>query len=159
MRYEQKHRSWTDEVRKHYNTYHAESSNLLWCPIIQRYSLSDCRTAAHIVSHRLGLENIGILFGEPEGRYNIVWSMRNGITMASYLEASFDRGDFVIVPAETKPGRPQEFRFLLMNEYLRKHSVADSDTKYGDLERNLVFKNEERPAARYLYYHFVSNAS
>ena len=156
IRDEAKHKSWKKEVRDHYNTWDPETGTLLWCPIVQKYSVSTNRTAAHIVPHLLGLRNIGIMFGEPDEGYNIVWSLRNGITMASYLEASFDRGDFVIVPAETLEGQPQEYRFLLMNEDYRKYPVGDSETKYGDLERNLVFKNQERPAARYLYYHFVS---
>lgn len=113
------------------------------------------RATARIVPHSLGFRNVGIIFGEPDNGIDLVWSARNGITMTSYLVTQFDKGDFVIVPAHTEPGKPQDFRLVLMNQSIRDHVVGDSELKYRDLERPLQWKNNQRPGARFLYFHFV----
>ena len=156
VRDEHKHQAWKEDLRHHYNVYHPDDNELLWCPIMQQYRISDVRTAAHIVPHSLGFRNVGILFGEPDNGIDLIWSARNGLTMASILEKQFDKGDFVLIPDSSDPTKPQEYRLLLMNEKLRRHKVQDGDTTYGQLERRLVWKNEQRPGARFLYCHFVS---
>lgn len=153
---QRQHKRWKAAVRAHYNSHDPENSNFLWCPIMQRYADSSARTAAHIVPHHLGFKNVGYMFGEPDGGYDMIWSIRNGITMASYLETQFDRGDFILLPDVTAADETPEYKFVLMNQALRNHNVGDSDMKYRDLERRLVWKNDHRPAARYLYYHFVT---
>ena len=156
IRSDAKHREWKEDLRIHYNSFDSTDNELLWCPIMQRYAPSGSRTAAHIVPHALGFRNVGFLFGEPDNGFDLLWSVRNGITMASILEKDFDRGDFVLVPVPSDPGSPTEWKLVLINEKKKKYPVGDSELKYEDLERPLVWKNDERPGARYLYYHFVA---
>lgn len=147
------------EDSEHYNAEDPEDKPFLWCPIMRVYRDAEYRTAAHIVPHSIGYSNAGYLFGEPDDGSGLIWSFRNGIVMARTLETQFDKGDFVLVPVESSnPGtEPCEWRFVLMNENLRKHDVGDSSTKYDDLDgRLLEWKNENRPARRFLYYHFVT---
>ncbi|MCJ1484000.1 hypothetical protein MMC06_004168 [Schaereria dolodes] len=156
VRDQHKHTAWKEDIRYHYANYHPDDDELLWCPIMQRYAGSDCRIVAHIVPHSLGFCNVGILFGEPDNGIDLIWSRQNGIAITSQLEKQFDKGDFILIPDSSEISKPQEYRFVLMNEKLRAYPVGDSDIKYGQLERRLVWKNDERPGARFLYFHFVS---
>lgn len=71
--------------------------------------------------------------------------------MDSNLEKSFDKRDFVLVPIPTEHGKPSRWQFILMNEKLRKYK------QLGSLDgTELEFKNDNRPAHRFLYYYFVS---
>jgi HNH endonuclease len=118
---------------------------------MKEYAPPQYRTAAHIIPHSIGYSNAGYLFGEPSQGAELIWSMCNGLIMDSNLEKSFDKGDFVLVPIPTERGEPSRWRFILMNEKLRKYK------KVGDLDGiELEFKNNNCPAHRFLYYHFVS---
>ncbi|KAI9773301.1 MAG: hypothetical protein M1839_002161 [Geoglossum umbratile] len=153
------HSDWKDGLRHFYNAKDPEDEDGLWCPILKEYALPLYRTAAHIVPHSIGYSNAGYLFGEPSRGAEIIWSMGNGLVMDSALEKQFDKGDFVLVPIPTEPGQPSRWRFVLMNEKLRtyKIEVRSRYKKIGDLDgTELEFKNENRPAHRFLYYHFVS---
>ncbi|KAI9761976.1 MAG: hypothetical protein M1840_001505 [Geoglossum simile] len=115
------HSHWKGGLRYFYNAKDPEDENGLWCPILK--------------------DNAGYLFGEPSRGAEIIWSMGNGLVMDNALEKQFDKGDFVLVPIPTEPGRPSRWRFK----------------KIGDLDgTELEFKNENRPAHRFLFYHFVS---
>lgn len=153
------HDTWREGIIEHYAAEDPDNDGQLWCPILREYNHSRIRTAAHIVQHSIGYSNAGYLFGEPDNGSGLIWSFRNGIVMANFLEEQFDRGDFVLVPAEqTDPGTgPTEWRFALMNEKVRKYRIGESSLTYNDLDgRILEWKNDNRPARRFLYYHFVT---
>jgi len=153
------HDGWKDGLRHYYNAYDPENEDYLWCPILKEYAPSGNRTAAHIVPHSIGYTNAGYLFGDRDRGSEFIWSMGNGLVMDSGLETLFDKGDFVLVPITAEPGKPSCWRFDLMNEKLRTYhlpSMTGART-YGELDGiELEFKNNNRPAHRFLYYHFVS---
>ncbi|KAI9863080.1 MAG: hypothetical protein M1813_003900 [Trichoglossum hirsutum] len=153
------HNKWEGGLRYHYNAYDPEDQDCLWCPILKEYALSDERTAAHIVPCSIGYTNAGYLFGERDRGAEFIWNMDNGLVMASTLWKQFDKGDFVLMPITAEHGKPSRWRFVLMNEKLRAHGISSRAgyKKYRDLDgTELEFKNDNRPAHRFLYYHFVS---
>ena len=158
-RNEHKDSVWSPGLIECYNAEHPEEGILLWCPIMRRYIVDAAINAAQIVPHSIGYSNAGHLFGESNIGFDLIWSIRNGIIMTDALEKHFGKGDFVLVPVEPADPETEPFgwRFILMNEKLRNHPVGDSSTKYDDLDgRELEWKNDNRPARRFLYYHFVT---
>ena len=158
-RNEHKHGFWRQGLIEYYNAEDNEDNDFLWCPIMRKYNGSENRNAAHIVPHSIGYSSAGHLFGEPNVGFDLIWSVRNGLLITSVLERQFDKGYFVLVPVEPADPNTEPFgwRFILMNEKLRNYPVGDSSTKYDDLDgRELEWKNDNRPARRYLYYHFVT---
>lgn len=119
-------------------------------PILQVYYPS-C-TTAHIVPHSIGYKNAGYLLGEPDNGIGIIWSVRNGMIMADMMERRVDDGGFILVPIPTDGNEPTRWKFVILNEKLRKYPVYQKTT-YGCLDgRELVFKT----GSRYLYYHYVT---
>lgn len=158
-RNEHTHSAWRLGLIEHYAAEDPENAKFLWCPIMREYKISEYRTAAHIVPHSIGYTNAGHLFGEPDEGSSLIWSFQNGIVMSKTLETQFDKGYFVLVPVESTDAgtEPCQWRFVLMNEKVRKHPVGESSTTYNDLDgRTLEWKNDNRPARRFLYYHFVT---
>jgi hypothetical protein len=136
-----------------------EDEDDLWCPILKEYATPPYRTAAHIVPYSIGYDNAGYLFGEPSRGAEFIWSMSNGLIMDYALKIHFDAGDFVLVPILTEHGKPSRWQFILMNDKLRtcKIYVHCRYKEIGELDgTELEFKNDNRPAHRFLYYHFVS---
>lgn len=41
--------------------------------------------------------NVGYMFDGPDSEFDIIWSLRNGITMAPYLETQFGREGFLLL--------------------------------------------------------------
>ncbi|KAI9768930.1 MAG: hypothetical protein M1840_004526 [Geoglossum simile] len=155
------HNEWKAGLRYSYNAYDPEDRENLWCPVLKAYGRAAYRTAAPIVPYSIGYTNAGYLFGDPSRGAEFLWSMGNALVMDRALEKQFGRGDFVLVPIPTERGEPSRWRFILMNENLRTHKLGlvscTSYEKYGDLDgTELEFKNDNRPAHRFLYYHFVS---
>ncbi|KAH0562615.1 hypothetical protein GP486_002707 [Trichoglossum hirsutum] len=159
VRDKHEHDQWKGGLRHYYNAYDPKNQSRLWCPILKEYALSNTRTAAHIVPHSIGYAKAGYLFGERDRGAELIWSMGNGLVMSTVLGKQFDKGDFVLVPITAEDSKPSRWQFVLMNEKLRTYDI-DAKTryeKYGDLDgTELEFKNDNRPAHRFLYYHFVS---
>ncbi|KAI4122155.1 MAG: hypothetical protein LQ347_006600 [Umbilicaria vellea] len=153
------HSAWRQHLIERYDSEDPGLEGVLWCPITRMYLQSEICTAAHIVPQSIGCSNAGHIFGEGDNGFGVIWSPRNGIMMTTWFESHFDKGDFVLVPVE--PANPElepcEWRFVLMNEKLRRHRVGGSESTYDDLDgRLLEWQNDNRPARRFLYYHFVT---
>ncbi|KAI9719925.1 MAG: hypothetical protein M1835_004043, partial [Candelina submexicana] len=150
--------SWRRDVRKHYNAVDPDDAEQLWCPILQEYAAKRYRKTAHIVPHSLGYPLVGYIFGDPDKGREYLWELKNAMIMSSSLEEGFDRGFFVLLPLESKPGEPSRWQFYLLASDKAKKQVGETGVKWGQLhERELVWKNDKRPGHRYLYYHFVAN--
>lgn len=102
--------------------------------------------------------------GRPE-----LFSSRNGLLMCSVVEEHFDAGVLVIVP--DLPDRPSlEVLTKWLNVEIRNFKVRIIDQSWKHLDhgilypggltwreldnRPLKFKSAQRPAARYLYFHY-----
>lgn len=159
-RNEHTHSAWRQNLIERYDSKDPAVEDMLWCPISRMYIASQNCTAAHIVPHSIGCSNAGHIFGEGDDGFGVIWSQRNGIMMANWFKRQFDKGDFVLVPVEpiNSELEPCEWRFVLMNDKLHQHRVGSSQSiTNNDLDgRLLEWKNDNRPARRFLYYHFVT---
>ena len=152
------HDAWKKAIRRYYNSYNPLDTEQTWCPILATYYQTAVEMkAAHIVPHFMGISTVGYIFGEPGNGYNLLWHTDNGIMMRSWLEKSFDRGDWILIGHPQPEGAPIEYEFVLLNEKLGKSAVEFS-LRYNDLDgRKLVWKNERRPDAKYVYWHFATS--
>lgn len=124
----------------------------LWCPITRDYFDEQALRAAHIVPRALGAGLVDYIFGVGTGsRLN---TSDNCMMIHKDAERALNNGNFVLVPA-----KPNESPLRTWTLKVSNTSAINSD--FGrkllrDYEgEHLVFKNDHRPAARFLYYHFV----
>ena len=128
--------------------------NMVWCHAIGNWQLHSTVKAAHIVPFFLESEGIAeFLFGS---RAPDLDREANSLLLTSQVEKWFDSYNLVIVPVDTKETPIRRWRIeLLSNSF----STVTLDTR-GFIssslhERELTFRNENRPAARFLYFHFL----
>ncbi|RAK95443.1 HNH endonuclease signature motif containing protein [Aspergillus ibericus CBS 121593] len=150
-----------------YGSRNPERDEYLWCPIMGKYFHKRLMTAAHLFAYMHGQDTMGAIFGvtkTPE-----LFSPRNGLMMASFIEDVFDCGKIVIVP--DLPDRPKlaellawlgqetrEYKVRILDQnwkLLGKTIELGSQMTYRELDgRRLQFKTAFRPAARYIYFHY-----
>lgn len=124
----------------------------LWCPISQDYFDFIDMKAAHIVPRRLGPSLVDYIFGEGSGsRLN---TADNCLMLERRVERGFDNGNFVLLPAEPTESPIKTWKIQITN-LSAKNSDLGRTTLSQMNGKTLVFRNENRPAARFLYFHFV----
>jgi hypothetical protein len=151
------HGEWKNLIRIFYNAYNPKDNTEIWCPITQRYSGADLEMkTAHIVPHSFGYKNIGHTFGEPEKGMELMWSSGNGLPMFASLEVIFDEGKWTMV-GHPQEGQPIEYTFVVIDD-----SILNSSAGFGKKIRDynnkrLVFKNDNRPNAKFVYWHYATS--
>jgi HNH endonuclease len=138
-----------------------------WCPILHDWYEQEDMTASHIFSYKHGQEMMDEIFGKF--RPSELFSSRNGIVVHKFIEKEFDKGVFVIVPdipdrfsLETVKawvtGDVREFKIRIINSLFHKLDRGVTGPKcdtWRNLDgRRLIFRSNNRPAARYLYFHY-----
>ena len=130
----------------------APSKDKIWCCITQDYYDKHNVIAAHIVPHSLGPELVDYIFGAGSG--SRLDSADNCILMYRSVEKAFDNGSFVLMPVDAKETPIRRWKVQVTNLAALDADLAKVHLK--DLDgKELVFKNDNRPASRFLYYHFV----
>lgn len=140
----------------------------LWCPVLGDWRDNRSVVAAHLFGYMHGQATMDAIFGkrkQPE-----LFSPRNGILVSFFIEDYLDSGKLVIVPdledrpkltdligSLKSPVRNLKMRVLDPNwNKMDTQITRDLPLKYKDLDnRRLIFKTDFRPAARYLYFHYV----
>ncbi|KAI9789271.1 MAG: hypothetical protein M1816_006280 [Peltula sp. TS41687] len=126
----------------------------LWCPITRAYLPSDEMVAAHIFPHKLGTKTMELVFGATQP--NEIMSPRNCLIIAKAIEKRFDKHSLVIVPIQTKKGLPSRWKVRVLTDSQSDKVIPEINLSMDQLDdRELDFRTPYRPAARYLYYHFV----
>ncbi|KAF3894020.1 HNHc domain-containing protein [Trichophyton interdigitale] len=112
--------------------------------------------AAHIFPPSIGPGAMEYIFGR-DARYEIN-SPRNALLLPKKIEKHFSAHQIVIVPARSDNSDVREWQFLIVdksglwNEYVSPFGPM----RFSDLhERKLIFPNDFRPQARYLYFHYL----
>ncbi|KAI9901842.1 hypothetical protein N3K66_003659 [Trichothecium roseum] len=125
-----------------------------WCHALGMWQMKDHHKAAHIVPFFLESEALTeMLFGSraPE-----VDREANGLLLTYKIEQWFGTYHLVIVPADLTETRLRGWRIELIDESISKTRCDQRGYTGADLhERELAFRNDNRPAARFLYFHFL----
>lgn len=124
----------------------------LWCPIAQDYFNAEQMKAAHIVPSRLGSGLVEYLFGPGSSSRLHTWD--NCLILCNSVEGNFDKGNFVLIPAYPNESPIKTWKIQLTNVAAKNSDMGHKVLAQLD-GKNVLFKNDSRPAARFLYYHFV----
>ena len=130
----------------------ALTKGALWCCITRRYWSQEDVRAAHIVPQSLGPEFTEYIFGSGSGLR--IDTSDNCLLMHRSAERSFDNGNFVLLPVDASETPILRWKIQLTNTAAVNSPVGGETLKDLDGEE-VVFKNDARPASRFLYYHFV----
>ncbi|KAL8774780.1 MAG: hypothetical protein Q9209_000719 [Squamulea sp. 1 TL-2023] len=124
----------------------------LWCPIAKDYFMPSSMKTAHIVPNSLGPELVDYLF--HPGSSSRLHTADNALFVYRDVETSMDNGNFVILPVDATEKPIKRWKIQMTN-----NAAANSDMGRKTLKElhgtELIFKTDARPAARFLYYHFV----
>ncbi|KAF8245052.1 hypothetical protein K440DRAFT_635269 [Wilcoxina mikolae CBS 423.85] len=131
----------------------------IYCPVLNDYSYHERVKAAHIYPYALGTTVMTMLFGDDS--IGELFSVRNGLLLSDWFEKRFDLHQTVIVPAPGakllgNTGGIDRWIIHITDASICNIKVKDLKCTFGDLDgRELAFRNEARPAARYLYLHYL----
>ncbi|QDS70926.1 hypothetical protein FKW77_006679 [Venturia effusa] len=140
----------------------------IWCPFLGDWVLAQEMQASHIFPYRYGQDTMSAIFGEDAN--GELFSYNNGLMLHQNVEKYFEKGLFCIVPKINDPrdvAEVQKWDQDLVKEYMVR--IIDNKHPYIDQEvasfcgktwrqmdgMKLRFRNNERPRARYLYFHMV----
>ncbi|KAK2836090.1 hypothetical protein FQN49_006697, partial [Arthroderma sp. PD_2] len=112
-------------------------------------------TAAHIFPLSLGQPAMDYIFGNDAK--NEINSPRNALLLNSSIEKRFDAHQIVIVPVDATMTEPREWKFVVVDKSIMNHNLDDYPNWTYSLfhHRKLIFPNDFRPRARYLYFHYL----
>ena len=124
----------------------------IWCCVTQRYYDQEKVRAAHIVPHSLTPSLVDYIFGNGSGAR--LDTADNCLLMHSDVERAFDNGNFVLLPVDNTRTPILRWKVKITNLAAVNMDILGGVLKdFDGIE--LSFKNERRPASRFLYYHFV----
>ena len=130
----------------------AEVEGEIWCCITQDYHPQEDVRAAHIVPHSLGPELVDYIFGSGSGTR--LDTADNCLLMHAPAERAFDKGQFVLIPLDASEDPILRWKIKVTDTSAVNTKIFNR--RLGNLdEKEVVFLNENRPASRFLYYHFV----
>ncbi|KAM5441773.1 hypothetical protein MferCBS31731_003033 [Microsporum ferrugineum] len=147
--------SFSPQIKKAYGgTAGTRRDPMNWCVLDGKMYHASMFRAAHIFPLSLGQSSMAYVFGpDAKGEINCP---RNGLLLPTELERTFDDHRVVIVPAESHPDGPREWKFLVLDRSGLWNSTVHGPHKYSDIhQQRLIFPNNVRPRARYLYFHYL----
>jgi len=135
------------EVRKD-----APRKNQIYCVISRGWFDYEDMNAGYIVSRRIGPEAFEYVFGNGSG--SRLDTSDNCLLMHRTVERNMDNGNFVLVPVEPSERPIKRWKIRMTNSAALDVSMGSKQLK--DLhDKEVDFKNDARPAARFLYFHFL----
>ncbi|KAI9723255.1 MAG: hypothetical protein M1812_001137 [Candelaria pacifica] len=147
--------SFKELLIEKYGAANPKSVEKCWSPVSKGFSSTTNRKAAHIFPHKLGQEIMDLVFGElPSEDYELAGA-KNGLLLPFQIAEQFEMFNLVIIPHKEGNGR---WILRVLDHNLLKHEVGHThDTKrFSDIDGDeLVFTNNFRPGARFLYFHYV----
>ena len=145
------------------NSYHhgLEPSNShirIWCPVLRDFQQNSPRVSrvlTQIVPKKVGEKNLCVLFGiDPDLRP--LSDPGNLLYLDRKVEAAFVKGDITFVPISDSTGSGlSEHKVVIVNRSILQDELSGG-LKWSELdERQLQFRNKERPSSRNIYLHNV----
>ena len=158
-------------VIESYNSAHpnfGRKNEFLWDPILNCWIPERETQAAHLFAYNHGQTTMNAIFGPmnpPE-----LFSPLNGLLLSSMTESLFDKGFFTVVPnlpenpsekdvAAWNSLKVKEYKIRILNFQHPKidfviHPIKPELTWRSLNGSKLEFRNDFRPRARYLYFHY-----
>jgi hypothetical protein len=129
----------------------------IFCPVVGRFMNPERVKAAHIYPFVLGTTVMRMIFGEQA--VGELFHVHNGLLLSDSVEKRFDKHQVVIVPAYgaklQADGTIDRWVLKLVDDAVQNIPVSDVGI-FADLHgRGLQFRTTARPAARYVYFHYL----
>ncbi|MCJ1456924.1 hypothetical protein MMC28_007290 [Mycoblastus sanguinarius] len=132
-----------------------------WCNVLGYWLSPDSVECAHIVPFSWNTKEMAHMFGSDEPP---LLNKRNGLSLQAKIEEAFDNCWVVIVPEYSVKSTPTEWKIVLLNTAEKDKTLFtdifnSTDRKlwrWRDIDgRKLRFRNENRPARRFLYMRYA----
>lgn len=126
----------------------------LWCPFTKDYWDKEDMRCAHIAPYRLRDELAGYIFGGDNGtRLNRV---ENTLMVKYVVEECLDNRSFVLIPVDLNEDPRRTWKIKVTGTSGVHRTLGKNDEQLHCYDgQTLEFKNENRPASRFLYFHFI----
>ena len=126
----------------------------VWCLVTGWHESTQVK-AAHIIPKSLSSGELEYLYGSGG---DIPSDYRNGLMLYSKIEEALDSGRIVIFPLPSQEDELTEWKIVLADKSIRKRQITGGlyPVTFNDIDgKKLVFRNNNRPARRYLYLRFI----
>ncbi|KAG5984737.1 hypothetical protein E4U55_003381 [Claviceps digitariae] len=125
----------------------------VWCHILGQVVDDAIVKAAHIVPFFVDISSIsGILFGD---KAESLQEPCNALLISHRLESWFDNYHIVIVPVDVSESPIMRWRTDVISTSVLKEGCYPGIRGRDIHGTELKFRNNNRPAARFLYFHFI----
>ena len=146
------------------------NTSFLWDPILKKFISELDTQTAHLFAYAHGQATMDAIFGPMDS--SELFSPLNGLLLCREIEDLFDKGFFAIVPhLSDHPSEEEisawnnspakEYKIRILNFKHQKidkiihPTVTEENLTWRSLDgANVEFRNNFRPRARYLYFHF-----
>ncbi len=144
-----------------YKEYEDTGDEQKWCNVLGYWLSPGSVKCAYLVPFSWNLKSTAHMFGSDEPPRT---SKRNGLSLQTKIEEAFDNCWVVIVPAESIDVTPTQWKIVLLNTAVKDDMFFRDLTKatgqdlwrWRDIDgRRLQFRNDNRPARRFLYMRYV----
>lgn len=148
-------------IRGYYDAVHPLTQDarrkLMWCAITKSYHDSAHMKTAHIVPHAILEHKAQYLFGPMEGTMGHLYNVRNGLPLHEDMEVAMDKARFAIVPFDEEHPSASRLKIVVFDKtFLKEFPPGTTDFPWEKLDgMELSFRNNNRPALRCLYFHFL----
>ena len=130
----------------------AEESGEGRCLITGEFFTDEDLKCGHIVPRFLSEDLVGYLIGVSPSRH--INSYFNALIMCGSAEMRFDKGQFVLIPADEKESPIKRWKIWVLDQSAGNGLMGWKKLKdYHNSE--IFFNNNNRPAARYLFAHYA----
>jgi hypothetical protein len=153
--------NWRRDAIEYYSAAgsdHGRSPGIVWCHATRRWCPSRDVTAAHIVPFFLDLSTLAeILFGTKS---DTLEKPGNTLMLSNILKRWFDQYHLIVVPVNPQEPTIRRWKVDIISNDIANATVYVTGNGTGitvkDIEgQELMFLNEKRPTARFLYFHFI----
>ncbi|KAI5922682.1 hypothetical protein F4810DRAFT_247327 [Camillea tinctor] len=148
--------NWRRDVLDYYQGSpepHDDVQEAIWCHISGQWWSRPTVKAAHIVPFFARREQVcEMLFGS---RSEDIYKGSNGLLLFTTIESWFDKYHIVVVPADATETPITRWRTEVVNPHIRKSLIGQGFTGQDIDGKELVFRNHRRPAAYFMYFHFI----
>ena len=162
-------RSLRDAVLEAYDAFDSDADRC-WCPFIRKWEKRERVKAAHLFPHKSTQKYMTRIFGTKDELSH----PRNALPMADYIEEQFDKDRITLIPNLPEDATDKDwdnwrkerivrqYKIRIVNKSAREITtqkveggIYDGLTLLELDNKPVEFRNNYRPRARYLFYHYL----